>query len=158
MTIRNNGNTAPIIYFAYGSNLNHYQMAYRCPTAKFIGTGFIPDHRLVFRGVADCEPSQGDECPVGIWEIQESDLQALDHYEGYPRLYGRKIVAVRRPYCADAEGIVYFMHSKNYAMPSDSYFHSIWDGYTDCGLEHDWLKESLALTQDLNTSGFIRSA
>ena len=26
------------IYFAYGSNLNHRQMAYRCPDAEFVGT------------------------------------------------------------------------------------------------------------------------
>ena len=31
------------IYYAYGSNLNLRQMARRCPTAKLLGTGVIPD-------------------------------------------------------------------------------------------------------------------
>ena len=29
------------LYVAYGSNLNKEQMRYRCPTAKFVGTGII---------------------------------------------------------------------------------------------------------------------
>ena len=38
------------IYYAYGSNLNLRQMARRCPTAKLLGTGVIPDYELLFRG------------------------------------------------------------------------------------------------------------
>lgn len=34
------------IYVAYGSNLNKEQMAYRCPTARFLGTGVIEDYEL----------------------------------------------------------------------------------------------------------------
>ena len=35
-------------YIAYGSNMVKEQMAYRCPGAKLIGTGYLPNHRLAF--------------------------------------------------------------------------------------------------------------
>ena len=37
-------------YIAYGSNLNVRQMRMRCPDAVIIGTAFIPDYRLLFKG------------------------------------------------------------------------------------------------------------
>ena len=38
------------LYVAYGSNLNKEQMCYRCPTAKFVGTGIIEGYELQFKG------------------------------------------------------------------------------------------------------------
>lgn len=35
-------------YIAYGSNLNKDQMKYRCPDAKLVGTGSIPNYQLLF--------------------------------------------------------------------------------------------------------------
>ena len=35
-------------YIAYGSNMVEEQMAYRCPNAKLVGTGQLPNHRLEF--------------------------------------------------------------------------------------------------------------
>ena len=37
-------------YIAYGSNLNVRQMKFRCPTARIIGTSFINDYELLFKG------------------------------------------------------------------------------------------------------------
>ena len=60
------------IYFAYGSNLNHRQMAYRCPDAEFVGAGFIKDYTMTFNGdnsgVADIIPCSGGRVPVGVWK------------------------------------------------------------------------------------------
>ncbi|MDE5577389.1 MAG: gamma-glutamylcyclotransferase [Oscillospiraceae bacterium] len=84
------------IYFAYGSKLNHNQMAYRCPDAEFVGTGFIKDHTLTFKGdnvgVADIIPCNGVSVPIGVWKISAADERRLDLYEGYPRLYGKRAV------------------------------------------------------------------
>ena len=35
-------------YIAYGSNMVEEQMAYRCPNARLIGMGQLPNHRLEF--------------------------------------------------------------------------------------------------------------
>ena len=47
-----------MLYFAYGSNLNHFQMKKRCKDSKYIKKFEIKDFRLTFRskyGVADIE-------------------------------------------------------------------------------------------------------
>ena len=40
-------------YLAYGMNTNRDAMAARCPNAKPMGGFYLPNHRLIFRGVAD---------------------------------------------------------------------------------------------------------
>lgn len=38
-------------YIAYGSNLNVYQMRYRCPNARIIGTAIMLNYELLFKGI-----------------------------------------------------------------------------------------------------------
>lgn len=76
------------LYVAYGSNLNKEQMRYRCPAAKFVGTGIIEGYELQFKGAlhgacATIAPKEGTAVPVGIWTIQRADEKRLDIYEGY---------------------------------------------------------------------------
>ena len=69
-------------YIAYGSNMVKEQMAYRCPGAKLIGTGYLPNHRLAFYLHATVERSHARNArvPVAVWEIDEADEQRLDRY------------------------------------------------------------------------------
>ena len=55
------------LYLAYGSNLNVSQMSSRCPDAIPMGGFYLPDYKLVFRGVADIEYEKGNAIPVGMW-------------------------------------------------------------------------------------------
>lgn len=76
------------LYAAYGSNLNHAQMAYRCPDATVYGTAELKDHELLFRGsptsaVATVEPKEGGSVPILLWEISKRDEHSLDRYEGW---------------------------------------------------------------------------
>ena len=78
-------------YFAYGSNLDLLQMKRRCPLSKLISKGMLPDYRLTFNryasgwdgGVADVIQDEDSEVWGLIFEISDSDLVRLDHYEGY---------------------------------------------------------------------------
>ena len=79
------------LYFAYGSNLNKEQMKYRCPKAIAIGGYYLNHYKLVFRSVADIEEEVDSICPIGIWEVTKDCLKQLDAYEGYPKLYRKKI-------------------------------------------------------------------
>ena len=77
------------LYVAYGSNLNKGQMKYRCPTAKYVGTGELQGYELQFKGrersaFATIGRKEGASVPVGLWEIQTRDERALDMYEGFP--------------------------------------------------------------------------
>ena len=82
-------------YIAYGSNLNIYQMRFRCPTARIIGTAVIPNYELLFKGsktgsYLTIEPKKGSSVPVAVWETTGQDEAALDRYEGYPTFYYKK--------------------------------------------------------------------
>ena len=51
-----------MLYFAYGSNLHHFQMKRRCKDSTFIKKINLKDFRLTFRSkyrAADIEPSRG---------------------------------------------------------------------------------------------------
>lgn len=115
--------------------MNHDQMLERCPYAKFLGAGYLKDHKLVFRRVADIEPCTGNEVPVGLWELTEACVNALDVYEGFPRLYTCKEVKVRYK----KQTVIAFAYIMNdtstYEAPSEYYFQSIATGYEDCGLD-----------------------
>jgi|TARA_R100000458_G_C8252735_1_gene229359 hypothetical protein len=118
-----------MIYLAYGSNLNKEQMSQRCPAAKPVGKIYLPDYKLVFRGVADIEKSKDDYVPIGVWRVTGDCIRALDRYEGVPSLYQRVDMGF---------GFTYMMNSDHYSPPSMGYLKCIYDGYEDFGFsEHD---------------------
>ena len=84
------------LYAAYGSNMNLSQMAQRCPHAKRVGRGLVYGYELVFayKGVATIVPSPDNFVIVILWELTPECEQALDRYEGYPRLYGKEKIQV----------------------------------------------------------------
>ena len=132
------------LYFAYGSNLNVTQMAMRCPNAKQLGALYIPNWKLVFRGVADIEPSRNsdDLLPVGVWEITKECEDSLDVYEGVENgLYNKVSISGM---------MTYRMTSNNISPPSKHYFNSIFQGYKDFELNSQHLYEALGWSHHLS--------
>ena len=79
-----------MLYFAYGSNLNHFQMKRRCKDSKFIKKYNLKNFRLTFRSkyrAADNEIKKNSIVPGGIFEISKSDEKKLDLYEDFTILY-----------------------------------------------------------------------
>lgn len=130
------------LYVAYGSNLNLEQMAKRCPTAQVYRKGVIEDYRLRFNRVATIEPSKGDEVPVAVWIIDEECEDALDWYEGFPRLYRKETVTVTLDDGMQVEGMAYIMNYGEEQLPSLSYYMTIFHGYNDVGLDVKYLHEA----------------
>ena len=89
------------MYFAYGSNINLVQMAYRCPAAQVVGPVVLEGYELLFRGnasgngVATIKPKEGQQVHGLLWRITPGCERSLDLYEGYPHLYEKGAVAVR---------------------------------------------------------------
>ncbi len=87
-------------YFAYGSNMDKYQIEERCPKILDIGKGLIPNKKIDFTrksinrncGVADIVDSQGDVVWGIIYDITDEDFIFLDRFEGYPKNYTKKII------------------------------------------------------------------
>lgn len=129
-------NEKTFLYAAYGSNMNHDQMSYRCPDAEFVSRAWLNGWSLEFRGVADIIESfdDSDYVPVGVWRITERCLASLDQYEGYPSLYGRRTVTVEAFGDEEwAECIIYYMNHGSFRAPSYHYYAGIVEGYKDCG-------------------------
>ena len=136
------------LYMAYGSNLNLYQMAYRCPTAQVAGQAVLKDYELLFRGrkrgaVATIEPREGSSVPVLLWKIREADEAALDLYEGYPRLYEKQRLQVEMK-GKKVSAFAYTMTTGHVlGIPSNAYVNVIREGYEAAGFDQKVLDDAI---------------
>lgn len=123
-------------YVAYGSNLNLEQMKFRCPTAEVLGTAVLHGWALRFRGVATIERCKRSTVPVLVWSVQPQDEEALDRYEGWPRLYRKERI---RLYLngRQVSAFVYIMNeeTRRYSPPHQSYYETIREGYDSSGFD-----------------------
>jgi len=131
-----------MLYFAYGSNLNLFQMKRRCKDSIFLKKINLKDFRLTFRSkyrAADIEPKKNSIVPGGLFDISKSDEKKLDVYEDYPILYrkfyftyyGKKVMT-------------YTMVKKTpFRFPTERYLNVVKRGYKDCGLDSKHLTQGL---------------
>ena len=131
-----------MFYFAYGSNLNHFQMKRRCKDSIFLKKIILKDFRLTFRSkyrAADIEPKKKSSVPGALYEISKNDEKKLDVYEDFPILY--------RKYYFTYYGkkvMTYTMTKKTlFAYPTDRYLNVVKQGYKDCKLDINYLKKAL---------------
>ena len=131
-----------MLYFAYGSNLHHFQMKRRCKDSFFIKKINLKDFRLTFRSkyrAADIEKKKNSLVPGALFEISKSDEKRLDVYEDFPFLYkkyyflyyGKKVMT-------------YTMVKKSeFCFPTKRYLNIVKKGYKDCNLDKRFLIRAL---------------
>tara|TARA_R100000655_G_scaffold108709_3_gene161247 strand:- start:918 stop:1346 length:429 start_codon:yes stop_codon:yes gene_type:complete len=137
-------------YFAYGSNLNHDHMKFRCPDSKFVGTMTLSGWELVFRSVADISENKDKEVKGGLYSITEKCEAALDIYEGFPHLYNKGYMNVNLD-GKEKEVMTYIMNDRSYLYgPSKSYLETIVQGYLDCKLPLDQLENAVIKSKGVN--------
>ena len=131
-----------MLYFAYGSNLNHFQMKRRCKDSVFLKKINLSNFKLTFRSkyrAADIEPKKNSIVPGALFEISKSDEKKLDNYEDYPTLYkkyyfthyGKKVMT-------------YSMVKKSpFRFPTEKYFDIVNKGYKNCKLDNKFLNKAL---------------
>ena len=145
-------------YLAYGSNLNVEQMRYRCPDARVLGTAWIYDYRLLFKGsktgsYLTIEQEDGAKVPVAVWEVLEADEQRLDIYEGTPDFYYKTEMPItytgiqtRKEKAVVA--FVYIMHEhRPFGIPSSRYVDICSQGYTTFGFDTKFLVEAYEISK-----------
>ena len=137
-----------MLYFAYGSNLNHHQMNNRCSRAKYIKKHTLNGYKLCFShktnhsiyGHANIIKSKNSKVPGALWKISKKDEKELDGYEGvdynyyskeYLRINGKKV-------------LVYVQKIFYLKKPNSTYLHTIIDGYKDCSLDLNYLKKRIS--------------
>ena len=77
-----------MLYFAYGSNLNHFQMKKRCRDSKFLKIIELKDYKLTFRSIyraADIEPKKNSIVPGALFEISKNDESFENGLLEYPQ-------------------------------------------------------------------------
>jgi len=137
-------------YLAYGSNLNIGQMEYRCPNAKPVGISVINDYELLFKGsktgsYLTIEKHKGSTVPIGVWEVDAVDEEALDRYEGYPSFYYKKDIDVNLTLFDTGrkkkiKAFVYIMHEERPSgVPTRRYLATCLTGYDNFGFEPETL-------------------
>ena len=131
-----------MLYFAYGSNLNHFQIKKRCKDSIFLKKINLNNFKLTFRSkyrAADIEPKKNSIVPGALFDISKSDEKKLDVYEDYPDLYkkyyftyyGKKVMT-------------YTMTKKTlFTYPTERYLNVVKRGYKDCNLDIHILKKAL---------------
>ena len=130
-----------MLYFAYGSNLNHFQMKRRCKDSVFVKKYELKGFRLTFRSkyrAADIE-KKNSIVPGALFDISKSDERKLDVYEDYPNLY-KKIYFNYY----NSKVMTYFMVNKSkFRYPTERYLNVVKRGYTDCKLDKKYLSKAL---------------
>ena len=131
-----------MLYFAYGSNLNHFQMKRRCKDSLFLKKMNLKDFKLTFRSkyrAADIEKNKNSLVPGGLFEISKSDEKKLDVYEDYPALYKKHYF-----YYYGKKVMTYTMNKKTpFRYPTERYLNIVKQGYKDCKLNLKFLKKAL---------------
>ena len=131
-----------MLYFAYGSNLNHFQMKRRCKDSVFLKKINLKDFKLTFRSkyrAADIEPKKKSIVPGGLFEISKSDEKKLDIYEDFPILYKKYYFSYY-----GKKVMTYTMVKKtNFTFPTERYLNVVKRGYKDCELDIKYLEKAL---------------
>ena len=128
-----------MLYFAYGSNLNHYQMKnIRCAGSKYLKSFFLKDYKLIFChpnklnkfGYANIIKKKGSKIAGAIWEITKEHEKILDNYEQFPNIYQKEY------FYLEGKKIMFYIMSKYFFKdPPNSYIDTMNKGYEDCNID-----------------------
>ena len=131
-----------MLYFAYGSNLHHFQMKRRCKDSIFLKKINLKNFKLTFRSkhrAADIEKKRNSIVPGALYKISKSDEKKLDVYEDLPILYKKYYF-----YYYGKKVMTYTMVQKTqFRYPTDLYLNTIKQGYKDCRLNKKYLNKAL---------------
>lgn len=145
------------VYFAFESNLSEEQMRRRCPSAALLGRATLRGYRLAFAGfsvtwngpVATVLPARDEQVPGVLYRLSPEDLARLDHYEGAPFVYTRRLRRVFDPGHPGRRAHVYELADEvRVAAPSLDYVLAILRGYRLHGLSLDALCSALAFSRE----------
>ena len=88
-----------MLYFAYGSNINHHQMKHiRCFGSKYLKSFYLKNYKMIFShpnklnkfGYANIIKRKGSKVAGAIWKITKDHEKILDNYEQFPNIYQKE--------------------------------------------------------------------
>ena len=117
----------PVLYLAYGANMDINAMSFRCPNAQPRGVFLLKNWELQFYCHATIEPCPGSAVAGVLWALTPDCERSLDRFEGYPDYY------TKRTWCQDGQWIMFYeMTNPKSGRPSPGYVGNITESY------HTW--------------------
>ncbi len=135
------------LYAAYGSNMDPAQMAERCPHSPQAGTGWLHDWRLTFGGehlgwegaLATVVEESSARVFVVLYEVSDSDEQALDRWDGATLGYYSKLKVRVTTADGDALAWLYVLNDYEGGLPSARYLGIMADAAEAAGAPDDYV-------------------
>jgi gamma-glutamylcyclotransferase (GGCT)/AIG2-like uncharacterized protein YtfP len=120
-------------------------MAGRCPAATPVGRVVVSGWRLEFKGCADVVPVKDAEVYGALWDITPACEAALDRFEGYPTMYGKKYLLYQHTDGKTYPMMMYVMTPGHDRLsPPSSYYHStLKTGYAAFSLPKTQMDEAM---------------
>ncbi len=139
------------LYAAYGSNMDPAQMLQRCPSAPFLGTGWVRGWRLTFGAeefgwegaLATLVPVEDDDPGVfvALYDLTEADERTLDAWEGADHGLYRKLRLRVHTLAGDVIAYAYALDAFEGGLPSARYLGAIADAAEAAGAPDDYLAD-----------------
>jgi gamma-glutamylcyclotransferase (GGCT)/AIG2-like uncharacterized protein YtfP len=147
-------------YFAYGSNLSSNFIRDYTPSAEFVMKAELPNYKVEFRhysenlggGISSIVEMPGNLVKGVIYEVPESELEALDILESVPEgLYRRDTFMVMGEDGRWHRADLYRVSTPTgpYA-PSTSYVDYMIEGAREHGLDADYVEQLVAIRNSLD--------
>ena len=131
-----------VLVFAFGSNLQKKQTQDRTGESVPFARATLEGYALAFAGqsrtwggpVATVVPSRGKSTQGAVYALTKGGLHLLDRYEGYPVVYGRKLMTVTLEDGSQHKAWVYY-HTRDAVAepPSAAYAAAINNGRAEWG-------------------------
>jgi gamma-glutamylcyclotransferase (GGCT)/AIG2-like uncharacterized protein YtfP len=118
-----------VLYAAYGSNMDSAQMSERCPHSPVHGTGWLEGWRLTFGGedlgwegaLATVVEHDAERVFVVLYDLAETDAEALDRWDGATLGYYRKMRVRVHTLEGEAVAWLYVLNGYEGGLPSARY-------------------------------------
>ena len=131
------------LYFAYGSNINQDQMAFRCSDASPAALAYVKNFKFIINeiGVATIIPASGSVVRGVLWQISKSDEDQLDIYEGVSsNLYTKESCNVSVG-DENIDALVYIATNSELGSPRKNYLETIINGIVSIKADVNWIDE-----------------
>jgi len=146
-----------IIYFTYGSNMDHHRMLSRGMEFSKSEIALLEGYKIIFNKIADENEGTGytniekdtDKTVIGVLYHITSSIKKLDGFEGYSDHYGKTRLTVRLKNGKNIEAITYIAKKiKDGLKPKRSYLQHLILG----AKQHDFPKYYIKFLENIQTA------
>jgi gamma-glutamylcyclotransferase (GGCT)/AIG2-like uncharacterized protein YtfP len=125
--------------------MHRTQMAERCPHAIVAGTARLPAHRFIINalGWASAVPERDATVYGLLWELTDSDVEALDAYEGVAEgeYVPKAVIAERWPSGQAVDAWIYAATTAARGKPEPPYLAAIVEAAVSLGAPAEYIEE-----------------